>query len=172
LANSSDAFLLLRATDLGFTPAGAVTLYALYNLVYAAFSYPIGAISDRLGRRIPMMLGWIIYGIVYLGFAIMSKDQAWAIWPLMASYGLYMAFTDGVGKAWIADLAPKQARGRSLGVYYCLTGISTLAASILMGVVWDRLGPFLAFVMGAMIALIAAFALVVGGKGEVESVSG
>ncbi len=171
LANSSDAFLLLRATDMGFTPAGAVTLYALYNLVYAAFSYPIGALSDRLGRRIPMILGWIIYGVVYLGFALLNKNQAWAIWPLMASYGLYMAFTDGVGKAWIADLAPKHARGRSLGVYFGLTGLSTFAASLLMGIVWDRSGPFLAFVMGATIALFAAFALIVGSKGEVESAS-
>jgi MFS family permease len=169
LANSSDAFLLLRATDLGFSPAGAVTLYALYNLIYAAFSYPIGAISDRVGRRIPMVLGWGIYGAVYLGFALLTKEQSWAVWPLMASYGLYMAFTDGVGKAWIADLAPKECRGRSMGVYLCLTGLSTFLASLLMGLVWDRSGPFLAFLMGAVLALIAAFVLIFACKDEAET---
>ncbi len=169
LANSSDAFLLLRATDLGFSPAGAVSLYALYNLVYAAFSYPIGAISDRVGRRLPMVLGWSIYGAVYLGFALLTKDHSWAVWPLMAIYGLYMAFTDGVGKAWIADLAPKESRGRSMGVYACLTGISTFLASLLMGLVWDRSGPLVAFLMGGMIALIAAFALTFACKDEAKT---
>jgi len=159
LANSSDTFLLLRASDLGFSPWMVVLVYALYNFTYSALSYPAGILSDRLGRWRIISLGWLLYAGVYAGFALLPASHAWGFWPLMASYGVYMALTDGVGKALIADHAPKERRGAAMGIFYCITGFTTLAASLLMGVVWDRFGPTPAFLIGAGFAVLAIVVL-------------
>jgi MFS family permease len=141
LANSSDTFLLLRASDLGYSSWAVVLAYALFNVTYAGLSYPIGVLSDRYGRWRMIAVGWAIYASVYATIAWLPKSQAWGLWPLMAVYGIYMALTDGVGKALIADHAPKESRGAAMGIFYCLTGLSTLLASLLTGVIWDRVGP-------------------------------
>lgn len=159
LANSSDAFLLLRASDLGYSPWAVVMVYALFNVTYAALSYPAGALSDHWGRWRIIAIGWAIYAGVYAGFAFLPADQAWGLWPLMAIYGVYMALTDGVGKALIADHAPKERRGAAMGLFYALTGLTTLGASLLAGIVWDRSGPTAAFLIGAGFALIALIGL-------------
>ena len=135
LANSSDTFLLLRARDLGYSPWAIVLVYALYNLSYSILSYPAGALSDRIGRWRIIVVGWIIYACVYAGFALLPQSQAWGMWPLMAIYGVYMALTDGVGKALIADYAPREARGKAMGIFYGLTGLTTFLASLLAGIV-------------------------------------
>jgi MFS family permease len=109
LANSSDTFLLLHASDHGFSSWGVVMLYAVYNITYSALSYPAGALSDRLGRWQIMTVGWLLYAAVYAGFALLPATQAWGLWPLMALYGVYMALTEGVGKALIADHAPRES---------------------------------------------------------------
>lgn len=159
LANSSDTFLLLRASDLGFSPWTVVLAYALYNLTYALLSYPAGLISDRLGRWRVIALGWTLYVGVYAGFALLPASSAWGLWPLMAVYGLYMALTEGVGKALIADHAPRERRGAALGIFYSLTGLTALAASLLAGIVWDRVGSAAAFLVGAGFAASALVAL-------------
>jgi MFS family permease len=160
LANSSDAFILLRATELGFTPRGAIILYALYNIIYAALSYPIGVLSDRLGRRRIMFAGWTIYACVYLGFAIINETRSEAVWGLMGMYGVYMALTDGVGKAWIVDLVLVDRKGAGLGYFYCMTGLATLLASLMMGAIWDWMGAKTAFLCAAILAGAAALTLI------------
>lgn len=152
LANSSDTFLLLRAADVGLSPWAVVLAYALYNLVYTAASYPAGVLSDRLGRWRVIGLGWAIYAAVYVGFAL---GGAGSIWPLFATYGLYMALTDGVGKALIADHAPATRRGAALGIFYLAQGLAMIVASVLGGALWDRVGPAATFGFGAAAAAVA-----------------
>ena len=159
LANSSDTFLLLRASDLGYSPWAVVLAYALFNVTYAGLSYPVGVLSDRVGRWRIIAVGWAIYAVVYAALALLPKSQAWGLWPLMAVYGVYMALTDGVGKALIADHAPQESRGAAMGIFYALTGLTTLGASLLAGVVWDRVGPEAALLMGAGFAILALVAL-------------
>lgn len=160
LANSSDVFLLLRASELGCSPWVVVMLYATYNLAYAALSYPAGVLSDRLGRWRMIAGGWALYTLVYVGFALLPAAHAWGLWPLMALYGVYMALTDGVGKALIADHAPAARRGTAMGLFYAVTGATTLVASVIAGLVWDRLGPTPAFLLGAGFAVLALVLLV------------
>jgi MFS family permease len=155
LANSSDAFLLLRARDVGLSPWAVVLAYALFNLTYTAFSYPAGIVSDRLGRWRIMAVGWAIYAAVYAGFAFIGAAGVWGVWPLLALYGVYMALTDGVGKALVADHAPPEKRGTALGVFYMASGLVTLLASVMAGVLWDRVGPSAAFSVGAVVAAVA-----------------
>ncbi len=159
LANSSDTFLLLRARDLGYSPWAVVLVYALYNVTYSLLSYPIGALSDRIGRWRIIAVGWMIYAGVYAGFALLPATQAWGMWPLMAIYGVYMALTDGVGKALIADHAPREARGAAMGYFYGLTGLTTFIASLLAGIVWDRFGAPAALSIGSGFAILALIAL-------------
>ncbi len=162
LANSSDTFILIRASDLGYSPWAVVMVYALFNVTYAALSYPAGALSDKLGRWGMIAAGWVIYAGVYVGFALLPSENAWGMWPLMALYGVYMALTDGVGKALIADHAPKERRGAAMGIFYAVTGLTTLVASLLAGLVWDHSGPTAAFLIGAAFAVVALVALVFG----------
>lgn len=159
LANSSDAFLLLRAADLGFSASGAVLLYAVYNAVYAAASYPLGHLSDRINRRYLIGTGWALYAIVYLLMGAFSEQNRGWVWPTLALYGLSMACTEGVGKAMVADLVPKGSRGKALGIFYALTGLTQLVASAMMGLVWDRIDPSASFFLAAGIAFIAIVAL-------------
>lgn len=164
LANSSDTFLLLRASDLGYSPWAVVLAYALFNVTYAGLSYPIGVLSDRWGRWRMIAIGWAIYAGVYATIAWLPASQAWAVWPLMAAYGVYMALTDGVGKALIADHAPQRSRGAAMGIFYALTGLCTLVASLLAGVIWDRVGPGAAMMVGAIFAILALVALTLFGS--------
>ena len=159
LANSSDTFLLLRASELGFSSWGVVLVYALYNVTYASLSYPAGVLSDQLGRWRVIAIGWGIYSLAYAGFAFLSASQAWGMWPLMAIYGVYMALTDGVGKALIADHAPAASRGAAMGLFYALTGLTSLGASLAAGYIWDQWGSSPALLLGAVFALMALLSL-------------
>ncbi len=158
LANSSDTFLLLRAGSTGLSPWMVVIAYAMYNVLYAAISYPAGVLSDRFGRWKIIAVGWAIYAIVYAMFALAS---ATTIWPAFAIYGIYMALTDGVGKALIADVAPKEHRGRAMGIYYLGTGVTTIASSVVAGVLWDRVSPSAPFWLGSAMAIIALVVLAI-----------
>lgn len=154
-ANSSDTFLLLRVQELGFSPWAVVLAYAVYNVLYAALSYPIGLLSDRIGRWALIGTGWFIYAAVYAGFAVCSPSNSLAVWVLLAFYGVYIALTDGVGKALIADVAPEFSRGTAMGVFYALTGLVSLISSILTGWIWHQYGSNPALLLGAASALIA-----------------
>ena len=158
IANSSDTFLLLRAQNVGLSAWAVVAAYAMYNVLYAAISYPAGVLSDRLGRWRVIAVGWVLYAGVYAGFALAN---ATTIWPLFCVYGIYMALTDGVGKALIADVAPKAHRGRAMGIFYLGTGITTILSSVIAGVLWDRISPSAPFWLGAGTAVAALVVLAI-----------
>lgn len=155
LANSSDAFLLLRASDLGFGALAVVLVYAVYNTTYALLSWPIGRFSDRVGRARLLAAGWALYGLVYATLAFLSASCAWLLWPTMALYGVYMALTEGVGKALIADRTPPALRGTAMGFTHALTGTGVLLAGLITGALWDLIGPRAAFLLAATLALLA-----------------
>ena len=154
LSNSSDAFLILRAKNVGLSTTVVVLLYVLYNAVYAVASPRLGALSDTLGRRRVLVGGLLVFAAVYVGFALASSG--WQIAVLFAVYGVYMAATEGVGKALAVDLVPAGGRASAVGVLGMVTGIATLFASIIAGLLWTAVGPWAAFVFGAVGALLTA----------------
>ena len=157
LGNSSDAFLLLRASGLGLPAAQLPLLWAFFHLVKTLGSLPAGALSDRLDRRRLIIAGWAVYALVYLGFA--RADAAWHAWALFAAYGLYYALTEGAEKALLADLAPIGARGGAFGWHAFSVGVGALPASLLFGALWQAAGPVAAFGLGAALAGLAALLL-------------
>lgn len=157
IGNSSDVFIILRARDLGLSAFAAIFAYVIYNLVYSAFSMPAGTLSDRIGRRRVIAAGFFVFSVVYLGFALAGNSTA--VWPLFAVYGLYMAMTEGVGKAFVADMAPPRAVGTALGTYHTLTGVLTFFSSLTAGLLWDAAGPRTPFFFGAGSGLIAMLVL-------------
>jgi len=154
LGNSSNQFLLLRASNIGFGPATILLVYLLYNMVYAALSYPAGRLSDRIGRKTLLVAGYATYGLVYLGFAFAGSP--WHIWTLFAVYGVYIALTEGVEKALVADIAPGELRATTIGLHATLVGIALLPASLLAGLLWKFFGPQATFLLGGLTGLLAA----------------
>ncbi|MEP6492380.1 MAG: MFS transporter [bacterium] len=154
LGNSTDAFLLLRAKELGVSVVFAPILWALLNGVKSVSNVPGGALSDRVGRRPVLVAGWLAYAAVYFLFA--RASQAWHAWALFASYGIYFGLTEGTELALVADVVPKERRGAAYGWYYLAVGIGALPASLMFGVIWDRFGSPTAFAVGAGLAVIAA----------------
>lgn len=159
LGNSSDVFLILRAKELGLSTTSVVLAYALYNFTYMAGSLPAGIVSDRSGRRNVLVVGLVTFALVYLGFALAS--DGWQVWPLFVVYGLYIALTEGVSKALIADLAPAAGRGTVLGAYGMITGLGALVASIVAGLLWDRVAISAPFLLGSVMAVLGASVLLV-----------
>ena len=157
LGNSTDAFLLLRASQLGVPVALAPILWATLHVVKSATSTHGGALSDRIGRIPTLVSGWILYALVYLGFA--AGSAPWHAWALFMVYGLFFALTEGTERALIADLVPATRRGTAFGWFNLTIGLGMLPASILFGLVWDRSGPATAFVMGASLAGLAAIGM-------------
>ena len=157
--NSSDAFLLLRASDLGLGLTAVILAYVVYNIAYTLLSYPAGLVADRFGQRPILAAGFLVFGLVYLGFAM--TDGTGAIWPLFAAYGLAMALTEGVARALISDAAPAERRGTFLGLYHTTIGLTAVVASVLAGVLWDQVSPAAPFVLGAITGLTAAVLLLV-----------
>lgn len=152
VANSSDAFILLRATDVGFSPSSVVLGYALFNLAYTVASYPVGVMADRIGKWRTIAGGWLIYAGAYAGFALVEGA---GMWGLLALYGLYAAMTEGVGKALVANIAPAGKRGTAIGVFSMSVGLAMLVASVVAGVLWDHVSHAAPFWFGAAMALLA-----------------
>ena len=161
LANFSDALLILRAHALGLGFVGIVTAYALYNAVYAALSYPAGVVSDRLPRRLVFAVGLAAFAVAYLGLGL-AGESTW-VWPLFAVYGAYTALTDGVGRAWVANLLPPGALGTGLGLYQGVAGACALTAGIWAGLAWGGTGRVPLLVSGAIVTVLAA-TLALGGR--------
>lgn len=153
LVNFPDALLLLRAKDLGYGFAGVTFIYVLYNVSYAALSYPAGHLSDRLGRRRVFAVGMGVFAVAYLGFGL-TTTAGW-LWLIMPVYGAYTALTDGVSHAWVADLVPAADRGTALGVHAAITGVGLLVAGVWAGLAWNGTGhgPFI--VSGVVVAVLA-----------------
>jgi MFS family permease len=159
LGNSTDAFLLLRAKDLGVPVALAPILWAVLNLVKSVCNVPGGALSDRVGRRPVLIAGWTVYAVIYFLFA--RATSAWQAWALFAAYGIYFGLTEGAELALVADVVPATRRGAAYGWYYLAIGIGALPASLMFGALWDRFGHATAFSVGAALALAAAVGLFV-----------
>lgn len=157
LANSSDTFLLLRAKDMGLRMPQVVLAYALFNVYYAALSYPLGSLSDRIGRKPILVAGWFVYAGTYLGFAYLDVR---AVWFLMPIYGFFMAATDGIGKAMITSVIPKNQKGTAMGFLSAVVGIAGLLASVVAGVLWDQVNHTVPFAVGGVVALVAAIAAI------------
>lgn len=157
LGNSSDAFLILRAKGLGITLLEIPLVIALFNLIYASFAVPLGSLSDRIGRIPTILIGWMVYGLVYLGFAWITHPGF--VWVLYALYGVYYAANLGVAKALLADLVGPSHRGRAFGLYGMTVGLTTFAASFFAGFLWDHVSPQAPFYFGAAMAAGAALLL-------------
>ena len=156
LGNSSDAFLILRAKSFGFSTVAVVLAYILYNITYAVSSGPAGALADKLEKKHIVGIGFLIFSFVYAGFAFLG---AHAIWLLFIVYGFYTGLTDGVSKAYITTLVPKDRRGAALGIFFALTGTLTLFASIIAGLLWSRVSPAAPFIYGSVLAFMAGVLL-------------
>jgi MFS family permease len=156
LANSSDAFILLRSRELGFTLPGTLGLVMLNTAVAALSSLPASLLSERWGRRSLIAMGWTVYALCYgvLGSPFANR-HSWIILPVVAVYGLFYGFTDSVERAWVADLAPQAARGRAYGLFGLVTGLVALPASALFGWAWERWGSSVPFLGSSAIALFA-----------------
>jgi MFS family permease len=159
LGNSSDLFLILRAQNLGVRTALAPGLGLLFNLVYTSLSWPAGKLSDRIPRRTLVVLGYLTYGAVYLGFSLARGPQF--VWFLFAGYGMYYATTEGVLRAWIADLVPSSSRGSVFGTFNWLVGVAALPASLLTGWLWRHYSPPAPFLISSLLSFAAGILLLV-----------
>lgn len=154
LGNSTDALLLVKASDVGIQSTFIPLVYLLFNSVSVLFAVPAGMLSDKIGRERLIIFGYIMYSIIYFGFGRTSSKVM--IIMLFALYGLYSAATDGIQKALVSDIIPKDKRGTGLGLYNCLLGITLLPASIIAGWLYDNINNRAAFYYGSVLALIAA----------------
>jgi len=159
LGNSSDAFLVLRAQNLGNSVFHILLMLVVFNFVYASISTPAGILSDKLGRKRVILLGWLIYVLVYLGFALVSPEASWQLWLLFALYGLYYGLAEGVARAFVADLVPVQKRGTAYGLFHGVVGITLLPASLIAGWLWQAVSPAAPFLLGAGLAFLAMIGL-------------
>ena len=157
LGNSSDLFLVLRAQNLGMKAWAAPALGILFNVVYAGLSWPAGKLADRRARRPLIVSGYLIYAAVYAGFAWIRA--ATPVWFLFGAYGIYYALTEGVMKAWIADLAPAESRASAYGIFSWITGIAAFPASLAAGWLWQHYSPAAPFAFSSVFALAAALLL-------------
>ncbi|MGB9590484.1 MAG: MFS transporter, partial [Candidatus Hydrothermia bacterium] len=158
LGNSSNTFLLLKAQSVGLAPALVPAIYALFNIVYAGTAYPFGALSDRWGRRRLLVIGFTIYGVVYLLAALVGV--AWAWWLIMPLYGFFYGVTDGVERAMVADIVKDEhLRGTAYGLYHMTVGVLLLPASLMAGFLWDKVSPHAPFFIGGAVGLSSAIML-------------
>lgn len=159
LGNSSDAFILLRGQERGLSVLQVMGMALTFNAVYSLFAGPLGAWSDRVGRRRLILGGWLAYALVYLGFAL-SRTGA-QVWVLFGLYGLYYAATEGAAKALVADLVHESQRGTAYGLYNAAVGLMALPASLIAGLLWQGVGgwggfgPAAPFYFGASMAILA-----------------
>jgi MFS family permease len=167
LVNFPDALVLLRVSELGFTAAGVVAAYVLYNLAYTAVSFPAGVLADRWPRSRVFALGLTCFAIGYTGLGLVAGG--WVVLLLLVVYGGFNGFTDGVGKAWVSGLVPPEVRGRAQGVFQGVSGGAVLVAGLWAGLLWD-VGPGngqLPLVLSGVIGGVAAVSLwTAGGRLE------
>lgn len=151
--NSSDAFLFLRTEGLEASLLAVPMVYFGLNLVYALLATPLGALSDRFGRLPILAVGYATFTVVYFGWTRASAP--WHVWTLFLLYGAYYAATDGIARAFVADLVPKGKRGTALGWFGAITGLTALPANVLAAALWSNLGPGVTFALGAWLGAIA-----------------
>lgn len=160
LGNSSDSFIVLRAQERGLSVLQAMFMLMTFTAVYTLFSGPLGALSDRIGRRRLIIGGWLAYGLVYLGLAF--SQTGWQVWALFGLYGVYYAATEGTAKALVADLVPDAQRGTAYGLFNAAIGLTALPASVIAGLLWQGAGAWTGFGASAPFFFGAAMALLAG----------
>ena len=153
LGNSSDFFLILRAQNEQTPLIQVVLMLVVFNFTYSLISLPMGILSDKLGRRRVITFGWLVYALVYFGFALAS--HIWQIWILFAVYGIYYGIVEGAAKAFVADMVPAEKRGTAYGWFNGVVGIMALPASLIAGWMWDAFSPASTFYFGAALAFLA-----------------
>ncbi len=163
LGNSSNAFLLLRAKSVGFNDTSVILLYFIYNLTASVLAIPLGKRSDQVGRKRLLVSGYMVFALVYLGFAV-AFSKIWMV-GLFVLYGIYTAMIAGVERAFIAEISPVELKGTMLGLHSTIVGIALFPASTIAGVLWTRFGAAVPFVFGASLSLAAAVILLVLMKG-------
>jgi MFS family permease len=162
LGNSSDAFLVLRASERGLNVVQVLGMLVTFTLVYTLLSTPAGSLSDRIGRRKLIIGGWLIYALIYFGLAV--ARTGWHVWVLYAVYGAYYGLAYGTAKAMVADIVPAELRGTAYGTYNAVLGILDFPASLIAGLLWSGMpswgwngfGPSAPFLFGGTLALMAA----------------
>jgi MFS family permease len=165
LGNSSDAFLVLRAQQLGLSVLQILLALATFNLIYALASTPAGALADRIGPARLVLAGWLVYGAVYLGLAL--SQAGWQVWALWGVYGLYYGLFDGTSRALVPELVSPQARGTAYGVFNAAVGVMALPASLIAGLLWQGAGSWRGFGapapfwFGSLLAFASALLLIV-----------
>jgi MFS family permease len=158
LVNFPDALLLLRLHAIGFSVAMTILAYATYNVVYALFSYPAGALSDHLSRARIYAVGLAFFSLGYIGLGL-TRSTALA-WVILCAYGMFAACTDGVGKAWVSSLVGPALQGRAQGIYQGLTGLAIVVAGVWAGLMWHGSGVVPLLVSGTVAGLFALWLLV------------
>jgi MFS family permease len=159
LGNSSDVFLILRAEEKGVPTAMIPVVYLLFNLVYSLTAIPAGIGADRFGRKRVILLGFMLFGGLYYGFAVAGSARA--VWVLFAGYGVFMGLTEGVQKAYLATIIPREFKATAFGVYASAVGLAMLPASLVGGWLWDRVSPAATFYFGAATAGLSALLFII-----------
>jgi MFS family permease len=154
LGNASDAFLLLKATDVGIVMTSIPILWIVLHVVKSVTSTPGGMLSDRKGRKQVIVLGWLIYAVIYAFFAF--TRSAGGVWALFCVYGIYYGLTEGAERAFMAELASEENRGTAFGIFHLTVGLAAFPASLIFGFMWDLFGSRSAFLLGAIFALAAS----------------
>ena len=159
LGNSSDSFIILRGQERGLGLLQIMGMLLTFNAVYSILSGPAGMLSDRLGRKSLILTGWLFYGLIYLGLAISKTGTQ--VWLLFGLYGIFYAMTEGIAKAFVADLIPQEKRGTAYGLFNAAIGLTALPASLIAGVLWQGVGtwagfgPSAPFLFGAAMSILA-----------------
>jgi MFS family permease len=160
LGNSSDSFIILRGQERGLNVLQVMGMLLTFNAIYTLLSGPLGAFSDRIGRRRLILIGWLAYGLIYLGFALSQTGAA--VWTMFGLYGVYYALTEGASKALIADLVPDEKRGTAYGLYHAAVGLTAFPASLIAGLLWEGAGAWGGFGASAPFLFGAAMAILAG----------
>ncbi len=170
LVNFPDALLLLRLHDIGFTVPGVILAYVGYNLVYTLLSYPAGVVADRLSPQQVFAVGLLVFAVVYAGLGLTENHLA--AWLLMAGYGAYTGLTDGVGKAWVSGLLPRESQGTGQGVFQGILGGGVLVAGVWAGLAWGGDGHVPLVVAGVVAGIVGVLLLLVRLAPRASSVTG
>ncbi|HEY5509078.1 MAG TPA: MFS transporter [Paludibacter sp.] len=164
LGNSSDAFLILRAQSLGMSTTFTILAYVVFNLVYALLSYSVGSLSDRIGPKRILISSFFLFAMTYLLFGI-NQSTTW-IWFLFALYGVYMALSEGISKAYISRIASHEVIATSFGAYQTIIGVCTFFSSLIAGILWSNINPSAPFIFGSILGVVAGIIFLFIGVGE------
>ncbi len=157
LVNSSDVFLILRSKNITNSDTTSILGYVFYNIIYAVSSYPVGIISDKVGKKKIFVIGLLIFSVVYFLFAV--NTVSWIIWICFTFYGLYASFTEGIAKAWVSDITDKKYIGSAIGLLTTCSSLAVMIGSVLAGILWDQFGPTVPFLVSSVVSCIIAIIL-------------